>query len=98
MELILLVIIVLLLVGAAPVRPHSRQRGYHPSGGLGLYSSRRGMAGFSRDLPRVPSGTARLGEAVDFRQNVSNLARDEYNPHYSRVLPVVAERFLIQFV
>jgi hypothetical protein len=36
-----------------------------------LYSSRRGLRGFSRDLPRVPSGNPRLSEAVGSRQNVS---------------------------
>lgn len=33
---ILLVVIVLLLLGALPAWPHSRQWGYLPSGGLGL--------------------------------------------------------------
>jgi Protein of unknown function (DUF3309) len=33
---ILLVIVVLLLVGAIPSWPHSRNWGYAPSGGLGL--------------------------------------------------------------
>jgi len=33
---ILLVIIILMLVGALPTWPHSRQWGYYPSGGLGL--------------------------------------------------------------
>jgi len=33
---ILLVILVLLLVGALPTWPHSKQWGYYPSGGLGL--------------------------------------------------------------
>jgi len=33
---ILLVVLVLLLVGAAPVWPHSSNWGYAPSGGLGL--------------------------------------------------------------
>lgn len=33
---ILIVIVVLLLVGALPTWPHSRQWGYFPSGGLGL--------------------------------------------------------------
>jgi hypothetical protein len=36
MELILLIILVLLLVGALPTWPHSRSWGYYPSGGLGL--------------------------------------------------------------
>jgi hypothetical protein len=36
MGLILLVVIVLLLVGAVPTWPHSRNWGYGPSGGLGL--------------------------------------------------------------
>jgi hypothetical protein len=35
MELILLVIIVLILIGALPTWPHSRNWGYGPSGGLG---------------------------------------------------------------
>jgi uncharacterized protein DUF3309 len=33
---ILLVILVLLLLGALPTWPHSREWGYFPSGGLGL--------------------------------------------------------------
>ena len=33
---ILLVVLILLLLGAAPVWPHSRSWGYYPSGGLGL--------------------------------------------------------------
>lgn len=33
---ILIVIVVLMLVGAAPRWPHSRNWGYYPSGGLGL--------------------------------------------------------------
>jgi hypothetical protein len=33
---ILLVIVVLMLLGALPAWPHSRQWGYYPSGGLGL--------------------------------------------------------------
>ena len=36
MGLILLIILVLLLVGALPSWPHSRNWGYYPSGGLGL--------------------------------------------------------------
>ena len=35
MGLILLVILVLLLIGALPSWPHSRNWGYYPSGGLG---------------------------------------------------------------
>jgi hypothetical protein len=35
-ELILIIVLVLLLVGAAPTWPHSRNWGYYPSGGLGL--------------------------------------------------------------
>jgi hypothetical protein len=35
MGLILLVILVLLLIGALPTWPHSRDWGYYPSGGLG---------------------------------------------------------------
>ena len=35
MNLILLIILILLLVGAAPAWPHSRNWGYYPSGGLG---------------------------------------------------------------
>jgi hypothetical protein len=34
--LILLIIVVLLLLGAVPVWPHSRDWGYAPTGGLGL--------------------------------------------------------------
>jgi hypothetical protein len=33
---ILLIILILFLLGAAPVWPHSRSWGYYPSGGLGL--------------------------------------------------------------
>ena len=33
---ILIVVLILLLLGALPAWPHSRQWGYLPSGGLGL--------------------------------------------------------------
>jgi len=33
---ILLVVLILMLFGAIPTWPHSRQWGYYPSGGLGL--------------------------------------------------------------
>ncbi|HEX2768724.1 MAG TPA: DUF3309 family protein [Geobacteraceae bacterium] len=33
---ILIVVVILLLVGALPTWPHSREWGYYPSGGLGL--------------------------------------------------------------
>jgi hypothetical protein len=33
---ILLVVVILMLVGAIPTWPHSKQWGYYPSGGLGL--------------------------------------------------------------
>jgi len=33
---ILIVILVLMLLGALPTWPHSKQWGYYPSGGLGL--------------------------------------------------------------
>lgn len=33
---ILLIVLVLLLLGAIPAYPHSRNWGYYPSGGLGL--------------------------------------------------------------
>ena len=36
MGLILLIIVIVLLVGATPTWPHSRDWGYRPSGGLGL--------------------------------------------------------------
>jgi hypothetical protein len=36
MGLILLIVLVLLLLGAVPRWPHSRNWGYGPSGGLGL--------------------------------------------------------------
>ena len=36
MGIILLVILVVVLVGALPTWPHSRNWGYYPSGGLGL--------------------------------------------------------------
>ena len=33
---ILLIVLILLLVGALPTWPHSKNWGYYPSGGLGL--------------------------------------------------------------
>jgi hypothetical protein len=36
MGTILLIILILLLIGAVPAWPHSRQWGYYPSGGLTL--------------------------------------------------------------
>lgn len=36
MGTILLIILILLLVGALPTWPHSKQWGYYPSGGIGL--------------------------------------------------------------
>jgi len=33
---ILIVVVILMLIGALPTWPHSRQWGYYPSGGLGL--------------------------------------------------------------
>ena len=36
MELILIIILILLLIGAFPRWPYSRGWGYYPSGGLGL--------------------------------------------------------------
>jgi hypothetical protein len=36
MFIILIIILVILLVGAVPAWPHSRDWGYFPSGGLGL--------------------------------------------------------------
>ena len=36
MGLILLVLLILLLVGAVPAWPYSREWGYYPSGGIGL--------------------------------------------------------------
>ena len=33
---ILIIIVILMLLGAIPTWPHSRQWGYFPSGGLGL--------------------------------------------------------------
>jgi Protein of unknown function (DUF3309) len=36
MGLILLIVLIVLLVGAAPAWPYSREWGYYPSGGLGL--------------------------------------------------------------
>jgi len=33
---VLLILLVLLLIGALPTWPHSREWGYYPSGGLGL--------------------------------------------------------------
>lgn len=36
MGLILVIILIVLLIGAAPAWPYSRGWGYYPSGGLGL--------------------------------------------------------------
>lgn len=36
LEIILLIVLLLLLIGALPAWPHSRNWGYGPSGGLGL--------------------------------------------------------------
>lgn len=36
MNTVLLVVLILLLVGAAPVWPYSANWGYYPSGGMGL--------------------------------------------------------------
>ncbi|UTF50740.1 DUF3309 domain-containing protein [Desulfomicrobium sp. ZS1] len=36
MGLILIIILVLILIGAFPAWPHSKNWGYYPSGGLGL--------------------------------------------------------------
>ena len=36
MGTILLIILILILVGALPTWPHSKNWGYYPSGGLGL--------------------------------------------------------------
>ena len=36
MGLILLIVLIVLLFGAVPTWPHSRDWGYRPSGGLGL--------------------------------------------------------------
>jgi hypothetical protein len=36
MGTILLIILILILVGALPTWPHSREWGYYPSGGAGL--------------------------------------------------------------
>jgi hypothetical protein len=36
MGTILIVILILVLIGALPTWPHSRNWGYYPSGGLGL--------------------------------------------------------------
>jgi len=33
---VLLVVLILLLLGALPTWPHSRQWGYYPSGGIGM--------------------------------------------------------------
>jgi hypothetical protein len=33
---ILMVVVILMLLGALPTWPHSREWGYYPSGGLGL--------------------------------------------------------------
>jgi hypothetical protein len=34
--MILLIVLILMLLGAIPTWPHSRQWGYYPSGGIGL--------------------------------------------------------------
>ncbi len=36
MTTILIIILIILLIGAAPAWPYSRSWGYYPSGGLGL--------------------------------------------------------------
>jgi hypothetical protein len=36
MNLILLIVLIILLLGALPAWPHSRGWGYYPSGGLGM--------------------------------------------------------------
>jgi len=36
MELLLVLVLLLLLVGAVPAWPYSRSWGYYPSGGIGL--------------------------------------------------------------
>jgi Protein of unknown function (DUF3309) len=36
MNLILLIVLIILLLGAMPAWPYSRDWGYYPSGGLGL--------------------------------------------------------------
>jgi Protein of unknown function (DUF3309) len=36
MQTILIIILILILIGALPTWPHSRNWGYWPSGGLGL--------------------------------------------------------------
>ena len=33
---ILIIVVVLMLIGAMPTWPHSREWGYYPSGGLGI--------------------------------------------------------------
>lgn len=34
LELLILIVLILMLLGSAPVWPHSRSWGYYPSGGL----------------------------------------------------------------
>ena len=36
MSLILLIVLILLLIGALPTWPHSREWGYYPTGGVGF--------------------------------------------------------------
>jgi hypothetical protein len=36
MSTIILIVLILLLLGALPAWPHSREWGYYPTGGLGL--------------------------------------------------------------
>jgi hypothetical protein len=36
MELLLLILLIVILVGAVPAWPYSRSWGYYPSGGVGL--------------------------------------------------------------
>ena len=37
----LLIVLILMLVGVLPTWPHSRNWGYYPSGGLGLWSGKK---------------------------------------------------------
>jgi hypothetical protein len=36
LEILIIAFLILILVGAVPIWPHSRRWGYYPSGGLGL--------------------------------------------------------------
>jgi hypothetical protein len=60
MSLILIILLVMLLLGALPVWPHSSNWGYYPGSGLGLV-----LGGQYRSLPReapTPASSRMRGE------------------------------------